>query len=130
MSDTLNGLGLERGTVRLVAADAAWPGAYRLEVDRLSACLEQAHLPALLFEHVGSTAIPGLVAKPIIDFMAGCDARVDPRIYFATFREVGYEHRGPQGVPVASYLFLGPRRSARTTSAWFEPTIRSGGITS
>jgi GrpB-like predicted nucleotidyltransferase (UPF0157 family) len=108
MTDEADGLGLERGTVRLVAADAAWPDAYCREVERLSARLAQAQLPPLVFEHIGSTAVPGLMAKPIIDFMAGHHADTDSRIYFETLRDAGYEHRGPQGVPHRELFVLGP----------------------
>jgi GrpB-like predicted nucleotidyltransferase (UPF0157 family) len=107
-------LGLQRGTVRIVEADPTWPDAFRAEVQRLSAAVSAAGLPALAFEHVGSTAVPGLVAKPIIDLMAGHEHDVEPYSYFDALREVGYEHRGPQKVPEPVALFvLGPE-SRRT----------------
>jgi GrpB-like predicted nucleotidyltransferase (UPF0157 family)/hypothetical membrane protein len=101
-------LGVERGTVRLAAAHADWARDYDVEVERLSARLAHAQLPPLVFEHIGSTAVPGLIAKPIIDFMAGYGADTDPRAYFEVLREAGYEHRGPQGVPRRELFVLGP----------------------
>jgi GrpB-like predicted nucleotidyltransferase (UPF0157 family) len=55
--------------VEIVAYDSAWPA--RFEVERL--VLEGALQPWLEggIHHVGSTAVPGLAAKPIIDIMAG-----------------------------------------------------------
>ena len=76
-------LGLQRGTVHLVEADASWPAACRREVERLTACIAEAQLPPLVFEHAGSTAVPGLIAKPIIDFMAGYGVDATPHMYFA-----------------------------------------------
>jgi GrpB-like predicted nucleotidyltransferase (UPF0157 family) len=109
MTDDSSRLGLQRGTVRVIDSDPTWPVAFRAEVQRLSAAVSAAGLPALVFEHVGSTAVPGLVAKPIIDLMAGHGLDVDARTYFDVLRAVGYEHRGPQDVPEPVALFvLGP----------------------
>src|SRR5262245_9596865 len=71
ISDRRIVLGLERGTVRLVPADPRWPEVFAAEADRLAAAVRGAGLKLPAFEHVGSTAVPGLLAKPIIDFMAG-----------------------------------------------------------
>jgi len=57
-------LGMPRGTVALVPYSEDWPGLFREEADRLREALGEA---ALAIEHVGSTAVPGMWAKPIID---------------------------------------------------------------
>jgi GrpB-like predicted nucleotidyltransferase (UPF0157 family) len=54
------------GRVRLVEYDPEWPRLYQREADRIRAALGER---ALLVEHVGSTAVPGLVAKPKIDIL-------------------------------------------------------------
>ncbi|HVL97560.1 MAG TPA: GrpB family protein [Solirubrobacteraceae bacterium] len=54
------------GPVRLVASDPAWAGAYAGQEERIRAALGAR---ALRVEHVGSTAVPGLVAKPIVDVL-------------------------------------------------------------
>lgn len=105
--------GLQRGTVRLLASDPAWPRAYRAEVARLEHEIEAAGLVPLTFEHIGSTAVPGLDAKPIIDFVAGYASDAEPRNYFPVLVAAGYEHRGPQGVPDRELFVLGPE-SRRT----------------
>lgn len=57
-------LGLKRGTVRLVDSQAVWPAVF----ERLAADIRLTLRDlALGIEHVGSTAVPGLKAKPIID---------------------------------------------------------------
>jgi GrpB-like predicted nucleotidyltransferase (UPF0157 family) len=56
---------LGREPIAIVAYDPAWPGRYTAEEERLRNVL-----PADLctgFAHIGSTAVPGLSAKPIID---------------------------------------------------------------
>jgi GrpB-like predicted nucleotidyltransferase (UPF0157 family) len=70
-------------------------------------------LSPLVFEHIGSTSVPGLPAKPIIDLMAGHDAGTDPSQFFDVLIGAGYEHRGPQGVPNRELFVLGPE-SLRT----------------
>ena len=49
----------------LVAYDASWPGRYEEERRRLAGMLPGAHI-----EHIGSTAVPGMAAAPVIDVMA------------------------------------------------------------
>src|SRR5687768_16460673 len=92
-------IGLPRGIVRLLASDPSWPAAFRAEAVRLDRGIAAAGLPPLTFEHVGSTAVPGLEAKPIHDLLAGYERNVDTRSYFAVLRTLGYQHRGPQGIP-------------------------------
>ena len=55
--------------ISLVAYDDAWPRRFQDERAQLARVL--APWLAGPIEHIGSTAIPGLLAKPIIDIMAG-----------------------------------------------------------
>jgi GrpB-like predicted nucleotidyltransferase (UPF0157 family) len=106
MSSDLS-IGLQRGIVRVVPADPTWPDLFRAEVDRLAAGIAVAGLPALTFEHIGSTAVPGLAAKPIIDLMAGYGPDANTRLYLDALRDAGYEYRGPQDVPFRELFVLG-----------------------
>jgi GrpB-like predicted nucleotidyltransferase (UPF0157 family) len=54
--------------IRLVPWDAAWPGLFEAERALLEPVLSE--WLAGPIEHIGSTAVPGLVAKPVIDIMA------------------------------------------------------------
>jgi GrpB-like predicted nucleotidyltransferase (UPF0157 family) len=101
-------IGLRRGTVELRTYDPAWAEAFRAEAARLAQQVANAELPQLLFEHIGSTAVPGLEAKPIIDMLAGHQPGIDPRAYFLTLETAGYEYRGPQGVPEREFFVQGP----------------------
>jgi GrpB-like predicted nucleotidyltransferase (UPF0157 family)/GNAT superfamily N-acetyltransferase len=61
--------GVRDGRVELVAYDPAWPALYETERERLEPLL-----PGFLeIHHIGSTAVPGLLAKPIIDIVALVD---------------------------------------------------------
>ena len=101
-------IGLRRGTVKLHASNPAWAEAFRAEATRVAQKVADAELPPLLFEHVGSTAVPGLEAKPIIDLMAGYQPGTEPSAYFIALQAAGYEHRGPQGVPERELFVRGP----------------------
>jgi GrpB-like predicted nucleotidyltransferase (UPF0157 family) len=54
------------GPILLVDYDPAWPRQFAREAERVRAALGER---ALRIEHVGSTAVPGLAAKPIIDVL-------------------------------------------------------------
>lgn len=68
-------------SVALLPYDPAWPGQFEAERTRLLDAFPGAFLA---IEHFGSTAVPGLRAKPIIDILAGvesmarADALLDP----------------------------------------------------
>ena len=64
------------GPIHLAEYDPAWPGLYERETARIRGLLGER---ALLVEHVGSTSVPGLAAKPIIDVLLGvADPAVEP----------------------------------------------------
>ena len=101
-------LGLESGVVRLVEYDARWPALYEAEADRLLAAV--APLP-LVLEHTGSTAVPGLSAKPVLDILAGYR---DPGLlaeYIARLTAAGYVHRGEQDIPGREFFRRGHPRA-------------------
>src|SRR6201995_1027125 len=60
-----------QATIRVVAYDPSWPARFADE----RAALEAVLAPWLAgpIEHIGSTAVPGLVAKPVIDIMAAVE---------------------------------------------------------
>ncbi|ROS32123.1 GrpB family protein [Amycolatopsis thermoflava] len=63
-------LGLHRGTVTLTEHDDKWAGASKKEAARVRALLTAHGIPATT-EHVGSTAVTGMPAKPVIDVAVG-----------------------------------------------------------
>jgi GrpB-like predicted nucleotidyltransferase (UPF0157 family) len=76
--------------IAVVPYDPAWP--HRFEAER--ALLETVLEPWLEegIHHVGSTAIPGLAAKPIIDMIAGVHDLEGARAAFGPLREHSYQH--------------------------------------
>lgn len=113
MTNESSSIGLRRGIVRLKAYDPAWAQAFGTEAAWLAQHVADDDLPPLLFEHIGSTAVPGLEAKPIIDLLAGHQPGIEPRVYFPALQAAGYEYRGPQGVPQREFFVRGPE-SRRT----------------
>jgi GrpB-like predicted nucleotidyltransferase (UPF0157 family) len=74
--------------VEIVSYDPVWPIKFQQE----AAILEEALAPWLVgtIEHIGSTAVPGLAAKPVIDIMAGVQTLVASRSAIAAAAELGY----------------------------------------
>lgn len=89
-------LGLERGLVRLVPHDPRWAGLYREEAARLRAALGDLLVDV---QHYGSTSIPGIRAKPILDILAGVRRADDVLGRLPELEALGYEHAHWAGVP-------------------------------
>ena len=89
------GLGMGE-TVEVVEHDAAWPTEYERERARIADALGDL---ALAIEHVGSTAVPSLGAKPVIDILIGVRKFADSERCVRPLDELGYEYRGEAGVP-------------------------------
>ncbi len=85
----MNYVGLKRGTVKLAPYDEMWPRLFEAEKERLLKALR-----GIIFEveHIGSTAIPGLAAKPLIDMMASVKSLSDYKKAIEPLRELGYEY--------------------------------------
>lgn len=100
-------LGLARGTVELVSHREAWHDAFERERDRLRVVLGD---DALAIEHVGSTAICGLPAKPILDVAVGVPdlATVHAHRDRGTLADLGYADRETDDVPDRSFFARGP----------------------
>ena len=89
--------------VELVAYDDAWPEIYDRESFRIA--LKFGVLPKSgLIQHIGSTAVPGLVSKPVIDLMLGSSNWPPPNALIKGVCELGYENLGDAGVPKRVYL--------------------------
>jgi GrpB-like predicted nucleotidyltransferase (UPF0157 family) len=94
-----------RATVELVEYDPAWPDLYRREQAKIEGALGER---ALSVEHVGSTSVPGLRAKPIIDINLEVADTTNEDAYVPPLEDAGYvlrirepdwfEHRLLKGV--------------------------------
>ncbi len=74
----------------LVEYDPQWPDRFRYEAERVCAALGER---ALRVEHVGSTSIPGLIAKPVIDIILVVADSADEAGYVSALETVGYRLR-------------------------------------
>jgi GrpB-like predicted nucleotidyltransferase (UPF0157 family) len=101
-------LGLEPGIVRVVEYDARWPGLFAAEASRIASVIQPL---TLVLEHVGSTAVPGLAAKPIVDILAAFPAGDPVSRHIAGLCAAGYEHRGDQGIPGREFFRRGQPRA-------------------
>ena len=97
-------LGLENGIVRLVPYSQAWPARFSQEKDRLAAALGSL---ALDIQHIGSTAVPGMTAKPIIDIGVAVENFEQAAGCIAPLEQLGYLYRGENGIPRRHYFVWG-----------------------
>jgi GrpB-like predicted nucleotidyltransferase (UPF0157 family) len=102
-----NSLGLESGTVRVVEYDPNWPALFAAEAERLRQACE---LP-LRLEHIGSTAVPGLCAKPVLDILAEHPSDRAALDYVAPLERAGYVHRGDRGIAGHQFFRRGQPRA-------------------
>ncbi len=78
------------GPVELVEYDPSWPRRFEVVRAELAGSLGER---AIAIEHIGSTAVPGLVAKPIVDVLVAVP-RVEPEDSYApAIVALGYELR-------------------------------------
>jgi GrpB-like predicted nucleotidyltransferase (UPF0157 family) len=82
--------GPEKVDVVIVAYDPAWPRRFEIEREKIVGALAGR---ALAIDHVGSTSVPGLAAKPIVDIcLTVADSSVESS-YLGDLQAVGYELR-------------------------------------
>lgn len=73
--------------VRIVDYDPAWPGEAERELARVAAALGD---QAVRLDHVGSTSVPGLAAKPIVDLQVSVVALEPRAAYVEPLEAIGY----------------------------------------
>jgi GrpB-like predicted nucleotidyltransferase (UPF0157 family) len=77
-------------TIYLAAYDPAWPSLFTRLKQRIHAALKD---DVLLLEHVGSTSVPGLSAKPIIDIVLAVADSSDEAAYVERLEGKGFTLR-------------------------------------
>lgn len=82
----------------------AWPEMYRQEAMWMKSILKE---NCVEIHHIGSTAVPGLAAKPIIDIMSAVRELSDVDKKCSLFEEAGYEYLGEFGIRGRRYLRKG-----------------------
>jgi hypothetical protein len=82
--------GIEKHALVLADYDPQWPEAYAEQKRRIRAALGPA---AVQIEHIGSTSVPGLAAKPVIDVLVTVEDIAAEEDYLDQLLDVGYELR-------------------------------------
>ena len=82
--------GLEPAQVVIVDYDASWPERFAIEARHIRKALGSR---VMRIEHVGSTAVPGLIAKPIIDVLITVVDPADEQGYAPCLEALGYSLR-------------------------------------
>ncbi|HVA63960.1 MAG TPA: GrpB family protein [Terriglobales bacterium] len=98
--------------IRIVDYDSAWAERYAREADRIRAALGG---QAILLEHAGSTSVPGLGAKPVVDILLVVADSIEELAYAPRLEAAGYrltlrephwhEHRMFEGAAVNLHVF-------------------------
>lgn len=79
--------GVERREITILDYDPDWPKKFATHSKRIADVLGQA---ALRIEHIGSTSVPGLAAKPIIDILVVVQDSADESAYLPRLEAAGY----------------------------------------
>jgi GrpB-like predicted nucleotidyltransferase (UPF0157 family) len=112
-------LGLERDDpVEIVDYEPVWPARFEELRRRLAEALGPL---AKRIEHVGSTAVPGLAAKPVVDVQVSIDDLDDEDAYVPAVEAVGFKlryrashwryFRPPPGLPRTAQIHVVPSGS-------------------
>jgi GrpB-like predicted nucleotidyltransferase (UPF0157 family) len=101
-------LGLKRKTIKLVPHQKSWEIIFEKETLRI-----QKEMPDIYIEHIGSTSIPKICAKPILDIVIGLNKFKDLKKCKKKFEKLGYKYHNNRGNAYRAFFTLGPE-SCRT----------------
>ena len=103
--------------VVIVDYDARWPEKFVEEQARILEALDGLDVSV---EHVGSTAVPGLCAKPVIDIAVGVTDLATGNECIAPLFALSYEYKGDAGIP-GRHFFAKGSADDRTHYVHVEP---------
>lgn len=90
--------------ITVVNYNPDWPAKYQKEKEKITAILKD---NCIAVYHIGSTSVPGLAAKPIIDIMAVVRSLEQVDIVSKDFSKIEYEYLGELGIAGRRYLRKG-----------------------
>jgi GrpB-like predicted nucleotidyltransferase (UPF0157 family) len=102
---TVGDLAEHNATILLAEYDPEWPALFEREATRIRTALGP---KALQIEHVGSTSVPGLAAKPLIDIVLVVADSSDEDTYVPELESAGYTLRIREPDWYEHRLFKGP----------------------
>jgi GrpB-like predicted nucleotidyltransferase (UPF0157 family) len=91
-------------TLEIIDYKKSWIDEFNLEADALKSSIDFLR-PEI--HHIGSTSVPGLASKPIIDILVEVDNVHDLDRHFKNFEAIGYQWRGENGIPGRRYFEKG-----------------------
>jgi len=97
-------LGLEKGVVRLVLYSPEWAKLFDEEKRLLIALIGDYVLD---IQHIGSTSVLGLIAKPILDIGIAIEDFEEGKRCIQPIESLGYEYKGENGIPGRHYFVKG-----------------------
>ena len=100
-------IGLKRGTVKLAEYIPEWEQNFEREAKKIKKIFGK---EALLIEHVGSTAIPGILAKPIIDIALVVSSLHKAKRYLKKLQSIGYKLKKNDPRKERLFFTKGPER--------------------
>lgn len=100
-------IGLEKGIVKLSPYTEEWKLLFEKEKANLQTVVGSYILDV---QHVGSTSIPGMLAKPIIDIAIAVANFEEAKVCIGPIETLGYEYKGEFGIPHRHYFVKGDPR--------------------
>jgi len=96
------------GPIRIVDYDPKWPHQFECQANRIRSALGER---ASRIEHVGSTSVPGLPAKPVIDIVLAVADSSKEAEYAAALDKAGYQLRIREPGWHEHRMFIGPENN-------------------
>ncbi len=97
-------IGLEEGVVRLEKYSPEWKTLYEKEEKLLRDSVGEYIID---IQHIGSTSIPDIVAKPIIDIGIAIANFEEGQRLIEPIQNLGYQYKGENGIPRRHYFVKG-----------------------
>ncbi|RNM03114.1 GrpB family protein [Dickeya undicola] len=101
--------------VTIVAYDERWPDLFDAESARLQMTLGKA---ISRIHHIGSTSVPGLAAKPVIDILLEVVGLNELDQFNTAMERIGYTVRGENGIPNRRYFTKGGEKRSHQVHAF------------
>jgi len=98
--------------IEVVEHRSEWADQFEFLAERYRSALRA--IPVVAIEHVGSTSVSGLAAKPVIDIDVVVERTSVPSAS-AGLQSIGYQPKGEQGI-VDRFAFREPAASIRTNT--------------
>lgn len=89
--------------IRLEQHNPLWQPRYQEEAKQIISAVEKANVVRI--SHIGSTAVPGLLAKPTIDILLEVGKEVDTKLLISAIKSVGYIYTPQPNRPAPHMMF-------------------------